>query len=532
MADAVETGRDSRIRRALLAQLRQELGSPAAAILDYTEMLLEDAAAGERARFMADLRRIETAGRTLSRLVLSLLERDGAQAATAVDLDEFRRALRHDLRTPINAIKGYGEMLADDARDAGLEAMAHDLDKLLDAAQQLLERIDALVAFSGRPAGSAPATASAGLVEGVLDAVRPVTASEAEAMTAAPSRVLVVDDNAMNRDVLSRRLTRQGHHVQQAESGEAALARVAQGGCDLILLDLMMPGISGYDVLLRLKRDPRTRDIPVVMISALDEIDSTVRCIEAGAEDYLTKPFNPVLLRARIGASLEKKRLRDRERQILEAIRLEKEKSEHLLLNILPRAIVDRLQNGETVIADRHANVSILFADLVGFTRLSTRLHAHDLVRLLNGLFSEFDRLALELGVEKIKTVGDAYMVASGLPQPRADHAHAVAEMGLRILEAVDRRNRELPEPIHVRVGIHSGMVVAGVIGTHKFIYDIWGDAVNTASRMESQGTPDRIQVSGVTWRQIRDRFELEPHGVVEIRGKGPMETYILRGRR
>jgi adenylate cyclase len=267
------------------------------------------------------------------------------------------------------------------------------------------------------------------------------------------------------------------------------------------------------------------------MISALSELDSIVRCIEAGADDYLAKPFAPTLLRARVGSSLEKKHLRDREREMVEALRVEKERSEQLLLNILPQAIVTRLNGGEAVIADQLSNVTILFADLVGFTRLSSQLSAGDLVHLLNSLFSEFDRLALDFGVEKIKTVGDAYMVAGGLPEPRADHAHAVADMALAMVATVERMNCALPMPLQMRIGIHSGDVVAGVIGTHKFVYDIWGDAVNIASRMESHSLPNRIQISAATQGHIHEHFRLEPHGNVDIKGKGPMDTYFLLGR-
>jgi adenylate cyclase len=319
--------------------------------------------------------------------------------------------------------------------------------------------------------------------------------------------------------------------VLQAEDGTIALELLEKEVIDLVLLDLMMPGISGYDVLALLKRDPRFREIPVIMISALTELDSIVRCIEAGADDYLAKPFDPVLLRARVGSSLEKKHLRDREREMVEALRVEKERSEHLLLNILPTEIVKRMHGGETVIADQLSNVTILFSDLVGFTKLSSRLSAADLVRLINRLFSEFDRLALSLGIEKIKTIGDAYMVVGGLPEPRADHAPAVANMALAMIEVVERMNREFSTPLQMRIGIHSGDVVAGVIGTHKFAYDIWGDAVNIASRMESHSLPNRIQISAATYRHLKDSFRLEPHGSVDIKGKGPMETYFLLGR-
>lgn len=238
------------------------------------------------------------------------------------------------------------------------------------------------------------------------------------------------------------------------------------------------------------------------------------------------------LLRARVESSLDRKHMRDREREMVEALRLEKERSEQLLLNILPREIVARLNGGESVIANQLSDVTILFADLVGFTKLTSRLSAGELVRLLNELFSKFDRLALDHGIEKIKTLGDAYMVAGGLPERQAGHAVAVADMALAMIETVERMDRDLSIPLQMRIGIHSGDVVAGVIGTHKFVYDIWGDAVNIASRMESHSLPNRIQVSAETHRHLSECFLLEPRGTVEIKGKDPMETFLLLGRR
>jgi adenylate cyclase len=531
---------DRRTERALIAYVRQELSAPATAIMGYAEMLRDDAVREGLRQFTDDFERILDASRTLHRLILSLLNPANIQQTDgSANLAEFRRMLRHDLRTPINAIKGYGEMLREDAADEGAEALVVDLDNLLGEAALLLDRIDGLVTFSGADppssdrtgAATIGANASAKMVRSLLRAVRPIVANESNLAAIQPSRILVVDDNASNRDLLSRRLQRQGHTVLQAKDGSIALALVEKEALDLVLLDLMMPGISGYDVLALLKSDLRFREIPVIMISALTELDSIVRCIEAGADDYLAKPFDPTLLRARVGSSLEKKHLRDRERQMIEALRIEKERYEQLLLNILPKEIVARLQGGETVIANHLSNVTILFADLVSFTNLSSRLSAGDLVHLLNALFSEFDRLALDLGVEKIKTLGDAYMVAGGLPEPRADHAHAVADLALAMIQTVERMNCELPMPLQMRIGIHSGDVVAGIIGTHKFVYDIWGDSVNIASRMESHSLPNRIQISAATRRCLHKSFRFEPHGSVDVKGKGPMDTYFLLGR-
>jgi adenylate cyclase len=506
--------------------------------MGYAEMLTDDAAQAGRAQFADDIGRIIDASRTLNRLIADLLDpMSERRSHGAADPAEVRRMLRHDLRTPINAIKGYGEMLREDAGAvAEAEAFVADLDKMLVEASLLLDKIDGLVTFTAAeaspavPADDSP-VAPASVIESIIRSVRPVTAEETGRAATRPSRILVVDDNPSNRDLLSRRLERQGHSVLLADDGHRALALVEQEAVDLVLLDLMMPGISGYEVLLAIKNDTRFRELPVIMISALSELDSVVRCIEAGADDYLGKPFDPILLRARVGSSLDRKHMRDREREMVEALRKEKERSEHLLLNILPKAIVSRLHGGETIIADQLSDVTILFSDLVGFTKLSSRLSASDLVQLLNGLFSAFDRLALNLGVEKIKTIGDAYMVVGGLPEPREDHAQAVADMALAMIEAVDLLNRDLPVPLQMHIGIHSGDVVAGVIGAHKFAYDIWGDTVNIASRMESHSLPNRIQISAETNRRLRGHFRTQLHGHVDVKGKGPMETYFLLGR-
>jgi adenylate cyclase len=347
-----------------------------------------------------------------------------------------------------------------------------------------------------------------------------------------PGRVLVVDDNEANRDLLARRVRRQGHRVTLAEDGLRALELMQQEPFDLVLLDIMMPQMNGYQVLEHLKSDPNLRDIPVIVISALDDINSVVECIELGAEDYLPKPFNAVLLAARISNCLEKKRLRDRERLYLEQLQAEKERAEQLLLNILPMSVAEQLKQGQHTIADNFAEVSVLFADIVDFTRIAARHSPTEVVRLLNQIFSTFDRLAEQHGVEKIKTIGDSYMAVGGLPTPRLDHAEAIAEMALDMLDKIARFQTDIGEPITMRIGINSGPVVAGVIGTKKFIYDLWGDTVNIASRMESYGLAGCVQVSPETYKILQDKYVFKERGVLPIKGKGDMKTYILTGRK
>ena len=350
-------------------------------------------------------------------------------------------------------------------------------------------------------------------------------------MTDIQGAVLVVDDNEINRDLLRRQLKRQGHTTTCAENGRHALELMQAQSFDLVLLDIMMPEMNGYQVLEHLKADAVLRHIPVIVISALDEIDSAVRCIELGAEDYLTKPFNRVILRARVGASLEKKRLRDQEQAYLQELQAEREKSERLLLNILPKPIAQRLKQGERTIADYFDEVSILFADVVDFTPLSVQMAPAQLVELLNTVFCSFDQLVERHRLEKIKTVGDAYMAVSGLLTPRPDHAEAIADLALDMQHEMPRFRASDGSALDIRIGIDTGPVVAGVIGESKFSYDLWGDAVNTASRMQTHTVPGCIQVTEATYRRLPERYDLEARGTIEVKGKGEMKTYLLKGK-
>ncbi len=352
--------------------------------------------------------------------------------------------------------------------------------------------------------------------------------------------ILLVEDNAQLRNVIVQILGTLGYaNVTEAADGQVALDLLARRDFDLIVLDIEMPRVNGFEVLAALKRDPARRHLPVIVASGLDRLDAVVRCIELGAEDFLPKPVNSVLLGARVGASLERKRLRDLERlrllelqQEKQLLQAEQEKSERLLLNILPGAIAERLKRGEHTIAERHAEVTVLFADLVDFSTLANHTDAQELVALLNDLFSRFDRLADRHGLEKIKTIGDCYLVVGGLPEPSARHASAVALMALDMLTALADLNRQRGLQLHLRIGMHSGPVVAGVIGSRKFTYDLWGVAVNLAQRVQASGIPDRVNVTANTYELLKMDFQLTERGTVECKGQGLVRTYLLDGKR
>lgn len=225
-------------------------------------------------------------------------------------------------------------------------------------------------------------------------------------------------------------------------------------------------------------------------------------------------------------------RLSSAEFQTRRKLRQEQKRSERLLLNILPPSIAERLLQQQQTIADSFAEVTVLFADIVGFTQLSTKLSPPELVNLLNQVFSRFDELAEYYGLEKIKTIGDAYMVVAGLPQHRTDHASAIAQMALAMQQALAELNTQTGYPLEIRIGIHTGPVVAGVIGLKKFAYDLWGDTVNTASRMESHSLPGEIQVSRTTYECLKQQYLFEERGSLFIKGKGEMTTYFLKAKR
>jgi len=353
-------------------------------------------------------------------------------------------------------------------------------------------------------------------------------------------KVLVVDDSRTLRRLLIRELNIMGiTDISEAGDGNEALVRLREKTPDLMLLDMEMPELDGLGVLKVVKSSAELNYLPIIMVSSAEQFEKTVECIQLGADDYLPKPFNPVLLQARVFSSLDKKRLRDADREHIaqlqhekELLNLEQMKTEKLMLNILPLPIADRLKKGEKNIAGSYPEVTVLFSDLVGFTKMSAQKSAPDLVKLLNDIFTRFDVRAQDLGLEKIKTIGDAYMVVGGLPIPRTDHAEIAADMAIGMFEDLNAFNVANDMAIEMRIGMHSGPVVAGVIGFTKFSYDLWGNTVNTASRMESTSKTGRIQITSITSGLLQDRFEIEERETIECKGLGPILTSFINGRK
>jgi len=327
------------------------------------------------------------------------------------------------------------------------------------------------------------------------------------------SRILVIEDEPANIETLSALLKERGHQINIATNGRQALQVLERIRPDLILLDIMMPEMDGFETCRRIKASTAWREIPIIFLTAKADTADIVRGFELGAVDYVAKPFNAHELLARVNTHLTLNYLH--------------RENERLLLNVLPASIANKLKQQVGIIAERFDDVSVLFADIVGFTPLSARLSPTELIESLNRVFSGFDELADHHKLEKIKTIGDGYMVAGGLIEQNADHLAAMATMALAMHENVRKLNSQFGA-LSLRIGLQVGSVIAGVIGIRKFIYDVWGDTVNTASRLESHAAPGRTQVSETVFKRLQGRFAFEARGTIELKGRGPMNTYFL----
>lgn len=333
--------------------------------------------------------------------------------------------------------------------------------------------------------------------------------------------ILLVDDDPAMLKLLRKSLGRQGHSLLSTQSGDVAISLSRRSRPALIILDVSMPEINGFQICEKLKQDVRTADIPIIFLSGSEIFEDKLMGLKLGAVDFISKPVQFQELVLRVNTQLSLRRAQER----LEKLH---RKNEALLLNILPGSVADRLREGERNIVDRIPEATILFCDLVGFTPIAAKMRANDLVALLNAIFSEIDRLIEKHGLEKIKTIGDAYMAAAGVPDPIDNHAGRMADFALELQQELGRVEREWMLPIRFRIGIHSGEVVAGIIGTKRFAYDLWGDTVNTASRLESSCAPTQIHISSETRSLLGDAYEYTPRGETCLKGKGILETFYL----
>ena len=522
-----------RTKRVMLANMRHDLHTPINAIIGYSEMLIEEATDLKLLDFIPDLQKMLKSGHHLLTLIDTFLDSSKQVGENiAFSNDSAAIQLRHDLRTPLCDIMGYSELLSDEAQHRPHPSIIADLTRIHDAGSLTISLIDDILNLSKIEAGTLALDTDrvngSKMIHDVVTTIRPLAEDAASRPNSARGTILVVDDNETNRDMFSRRLERHGHAVTVAEHGRQALELLASHQFDLVLLDLMMPDMNGFQVLQHLKADETLRHIPVIMVSALEEIDSVVRCIEMGAEDYLPKPCNPILLRARIDACLEKKWLRDREVMHLRDIETEKKRSDELLHVILPHTAVEELKANNTVQPRRHDNVAILFCDVAGFTHYCNQHPPEEVFSHLQTMVEYFEGLTLEHGLEKIKTIGDAFMATAGLLAPAENPTLNSVRCGLDMIAGLEH----IKSPWKIRVGIHIGPVMAGVVGRRTFVFDVWGDTVNTAERIENNGTPGRVTVSAAAWEHVSAHCNGISLGSVPMKGIGDLEIFRIDGLR
>jgi len=518
-------------QRALLANLRHELRTPLNAVIGYSEMLLEVEEESGLDDFSRDLENVRSAGKEMLAIVNEILDPPQSESEPVdSDLGQIEARLAHALRTPLNTVIGCCEMLLENAESLDRKDMIPDLNRILDASRHFLLLIKDLkpsgmeVGVSDSELGTSDTIAR---VKGLVNEIQPNLREDASLAPPCRSSLLVVDDNEMNRDLLSRHLERQGHFVAVAENGLKAMEMIQQNTYDLILLDILMPEMNGYQVLQRLKSDKRWRDVPVIMISALEEIEGVVRCIEMGADDYLSKPFNPVLLKARINNSLEKKRLSDLEKE-------QKRILKETFGKYVAEDVRDEVLSGRMPLDGEVKEVSVLFADLRNFTSLTESTPPKEVVGILNTYLTEMAAAIRKHNGSILRYVGDEIYAVFGAPMPLEHHPRhalrAALEMRWSLRAVNENLKRQGYAPLKHGIGIHSGRVLAAIIGSpDRLAYDLVGDAVNLASRI--QGLTRKfgadILISAETRAALGDDVTVVKLPPTRVKGKqDPVEIF------
>jgi adenylate cyclase len=347
--------------------------------------------------------------------------------------------------------------------------------------------------------------------------------------------ILVVDDEEECREYLARELEKRGHAVTAVEDSRQALELLERhcylpdaGEIDLVLLDLRLRERSGCEVLDEIKKDYGMRFVPVVMVSASSDIESMVQCIGAGADDYLTKPFEPKLLLARVASCLAKRKLHKREQVLTEQIRAAKQRADNLLYDIFPYTVAEELITSGAVKPRGCDHVAVMFCDVVGFTSYCCQRSPAEVVAHLDELFSAYEEAVRQYSVEKIKTIGDCMMITAGLMRRFDNPVLACLRCGAMMIEAARRCSAHW----EVRIGIHVGPVVAGMAGNKHYAFDVWGDTVNTTSRVERTADPGTISVSEPAWAQVYQYCRGRSLGVQPLKGKNSMEVFRFDGLR
>ena len=520
---ALDTGPDApppdpeRVRRAILGHVRHELRTPINAILGYSEMLLEDAPVGD---VSADLERINEGGKQLLALVDSILDSSRVESDAEREIGSYASQIEADLRTPISSVIGYCEMLIEVETEAGRSVMEADLKRILKSARSLLETSGDIVRVAKQAELTVQGIDSSVLTSDVLSKLHPVGVT-----TEGEGSLLVVDDNETNRDLLTRQLARHGYMVATASDGLEALEQMQRQAFDLVLLDVIMPNLDGVEVLRRIKADERLRDTSVIMLSSLDEVDSAVRCLQLGAEEYLSKPVEGALLEARIRANLEIRRLRARERTMSERLDSDQTVIDDLLTRGIPDSMADRVLAGEDPIIDTWPAAAVLCLNLDPIPFGAGSVDSY--VAFLASTLVQFEQAATTVSGIDARLSGRMGFTAAVLEsQPERPMAAPLAELAESFLSNLARENPDAPGMF--RCGIHSGPLVGSLFGSPRLRFELWGDAVDTAQAVADMADPGSILVTPPAKAALGSSVVLESVGVRDVGQRGSMRLHRI----
>jgi adenylate cyclase len=486
-----------------LVQLRHDLRAQFHVLVGTAELLVDEAGSGAPVDVRSSLRLVAACGRRMLAAAMGAaldMEREAGASQVPVGAHvRFARLLGPDLalvRDELDFLRSHG------APDADLAAMLRAVEQIAAFGTGRIVSREA-----GRPPGEVPASDESDRVE--VPHIR--------------GHILVVDESPDSGVVIARRLALLGHEVRRETAVHDAMVLLQREEFDLVVVDVRLPAMEGFDLLGRIRASAALRHLPVIMVSALDAEASFVRCLEMGADDFVAEPFDPAYLKARVGASLEKKRLRDAEVRARSELEAERARVEDLLQVILPREVLPELKAHGSVRPRRYENVAVLFCDVCNFTRWCDQHSPEEVVDQLRRLVGRLEDIAALHGLQKIKTIGDSFMAAAGMLRPTDNPSLDCVRAGLDMVGiAGEGLGWE------VRVGIHVGPVVAGVVGRTQYLFDLWGDTVNTAARCESGGVNGAVCVTRAAWEAVAPYCvgtELPP---VEAKGKGALERWRI----
>jgi adenylate cyclase len=499
-------------RSAWLAHMKQDLLAPVGSVLERTAILIKDVGDRGHPQLVADLQKVHVSAEQLRALIEKLLD----PAQPPVPDESLTSKDRHELRNPLTHIIGYCELWIDAAEELLLEGFVPDLKEIHTLGRTMLARLDELFIFAkGGGQQDIPKT-----FQDFFKSMPPRPVRSPLAGTANTATILVADDNEINRDLLCRMLTHDEHTVTAVADGKKALELLRARRFDLVLLDVIMPEVNGLQILEQLKADVNLCQVPVIMVSAFDDLDCVARCIQIGAEDYLPKPINAVLLKARIDACLEKKRLHQRE-----------------LEQFFPAEIVgqllcqpDLLRQGQKV------DVSVLFCDIRGFSRVSERLSAGETMRWLSAVMECLSECVFRQQGVLVDFIGDELMAFWGAPQPQPDHARRACAAALDMVGQLPRLNEEwrrvTRSEMSLGIGVNSGPAHVGNTGIRRrFKYGPHGNVVNLASRVQgaTKFLKSKLLITGATRQYLDDSFALRRLATIAaVNIATPLDLYEL----